>query len=167
VSTAPKTYGVIGTDLALTRYTGVSGSAPLDSADSWGTVDLRVVPGGRGGLALGVTDPLDLATVSARDNLGQAIVMRLLTVRGSLGALGHPDYGSRLMELIGRVNNDTTRNLARLYTIEAIAQERRVTSLLDLAVTPVPGQPNTIAISFSVIPVDDLDPLALTLEVTL
>ena len=166
MSTAVTTYSVIGTDLALTRYTGTSGAAPLDSADSWGSLDLRIVPGGRGGLAL-AGDPVDLAAVSGRDNLGQAIVMRLLTVRGALTPLGHPEYGSRLVELVGRTNNETTRNLARLYTIEAIAQERRAATLLDLAVRPAPGQPDTIQISFSVIPVNDTDPLALTLEVTL
>jgi phage baseplate assembly protein W len=166
VSTAPKTYGVIGTDLALTRYTGTSGAAPLDSADSWGTVDLRIVPGGRGGLAL-AGEPVDLATVSGREDLGQAIIMRLLTARGALTPLGHPEYGSRLVELIGRTNNESTRNLARLYTIEAITQERRAATLLDLAVEPAPGQPDTIQIRFSVVPVNDTDPLALTLEVTL
>ncbi len=161
-----KTYRMLGTDLALTRYTGTAGAAPLDSADSWGTVDLRVVAGGQGGLPQDGT-PTDIATVSGRDNLAQALTMRLLTVRGALAPLGHPEYGSRLVELIGSPNNETTRNLARLYTIEAVAQERRVRKLEALEVAPTPGQSDSIRITFSVTPVNDADPLAVSLEITL
>src|ERR1043165_7814825 len=113
MSTTPITYSVIGADLALTRYTGTGGAAALDSADSWGTVDLRIVPGDQGGVTQS-TDPIDLAIVKERDNLGQALVVRLLTSLGSLAPLGHPQYGSRLLELIGKRNDATTRNLARL-----------------------------------------------------
>ncbi len=40
--------------------------------------------------------------------------------------LGHPDYGSRLHELIGEPNNERTRELVRLYAKECISQEPRV-----------------------------------------
>ena len=95
------------------------------------------------------------------------MILRLLTLQGSLAPLGHPDYGSRLVDLIGRENSQANRNLARLYTIAGVAQERRVRQLLNLAVDPVPGQPDTIRISFSVLPLGDDDPLSLTLDVTL
>ncbi len=163
---AAQTYRVLGSDLALTRYTGVASSVPLDLADSWGTLDLQVVPGGRGGLRA-VAEPRDLSAVAARENLAQALILRLLTRRGALAPLGHPDYGARLVELIGQLNNETTRNLARLYTVEAIAQEPRVQRLLDLAVDTPDGQPDTIRISFSVLPRDDDQPLGLALEVSL
>lgn len=161
-----KTYNVLGSDLALTRYLGLPSGVPLESADSWGTLDLQVVPGGRGGLKR-ASEVQDLGAVSARANLAQALVLRLLTRQGALASLGHRDYGSRLMELTCELNNDTTRNLARLFTIQAIAQEPRVRQLLVLVVEPVTGQPNTIRVGFSVLPVDDDDPLALALEVTL
>lgn len=161
-----KTYNVLGSDLALTRYVGLPSGVPLEHADSWGTLDLQVVPGGRGGLKR-AGEVEDLGAVSARANLAQALVLRLLTRQGALASLGHPDYGSRLIELIGELNNDTTRNLARLFTIQAIMQEPRVRQLLVLAVEPVTGQPNTIRVGFSLLPVDDDDPLALALEVTL
>jgi hypothetical protein len=166
VSTSPRTYTVLGSDIALTRYSGVPSSVRLEFADSWGTLDLQVVPGGGGGLAQ-AANAADLGAVTGRENLAQALILRLLTHRGSLAGLGHPDYGSRLVELIGRLNDDTTRNLARMYTMEAVAQERRVARLLDLAVTPVIGQPDSIEISFSVVPVDDDTLLALALEVAL
>jgi phage baseplate assembly protein W len=163
----------LGRDLALTRYTGTSGMAPLDSADSWGTLDLKVTPAVRSGVVRrvrGVPDAppaMDIAVVSGRENLGQALVLRLLTPKGALAPLGHPDYGSRLPSLIGELNTETTRNLARLYTIEAIGQERRVRTLEELAVGTVADQPDTIRIALSVLPIDDDEPLALTLEVTL
>jgi phage baseplate assembly protein W len=162
----PRTYAVLGSDLALTRYSGVPSSVPLEVADSWGSLDLQVVPGGRGGPRRGPAVS-DVGAVSGRANLAQALVLRLLTRQGALSALGHPDYGSRLTELIGQLNNETTRNLARLFTIQAVRQERRVQQLLDLSVQTAPDQPDTIRVVFSVLPVNDDDPLALTLDVVL
>jgi phage baseplate assembly protein W len=160
------TYRALGADLALTRYVGAPSSVPLEAADSWGTLDLQVAAAGQGGLSQ-TGDIRDAATVAGRQNLAQALLLRLLTPRGALATLGHPDYGSRLVELIGRLNNDTTRNLARLYTLEALKQEQRVKEILDLTVETVTGQPETIRIGFSVLPLNDTDPLALALEVSL
>jgi hypothetical protein len=67
------------------------------------------------------------------------------------------------VEFIGRVNTDTTRNLARLYTLQALGQEPRVDKVADLVVETMPGQPDTIRIGFAVIPVNDSQPLALAL----
>jgi phage baseplate assembly protein W len=142
-----KSFRRLGSDLALTRYVGTASAVALESADSWGSLDLQAAAGGATG--------------------AQALTLRLLTKTGSLTELGHPQYGSRLVTLIGQENNETNRHLARLYTIEALAQEPRVKEVTGLAVETVPGQPDTIRISFSVMPVDDDDPLALALEVTL
>jgi len=160
------TYDRLGSDLALTRYSGVPSPLPLEVADSWGSVDLQVVSGGRGGLPRRA-DVLDLGAVAGRANLAQALITRLLTRQGALAPLGHADYGSRLTELIGQLNDENTRNLARLFTIEAVKREPRVRELLDLTITAVPGQPDTLRVGFSVLPVNDDDPLALTLEVSL
>src|ERR1700712_3346313 len=125
-------FSTLGPDLALTRYVGTPSSVTLDNADSWGGLDLAVVPASRG-RRRPTADASDLAAVSGRENLGQALIVRLLTPRGALAPLGHPAYGSRLVELIGRENNATTRNLARLYVIQALSEEPRVAALLDLA----------------------------------
>jgi phage baseplate assembly protein W len=161
-----KTYRALGTDLALTRYSGVASAVPLESADSWGALDLQVIPGGKGGLPR-TGQVSDVGSVSARANLAQALVLRLLTRQGALAGLGHPDYGCRLTELIGELNNERNRNLARLFTIQAIRQEPRVAELLDLSVQTVSGELQTIRIGFSVLPVNDDHPLALALEVSL
>lgn len=160
------TFKTLGSDLALTRYSGVTSSVPLEFADSWGTLDLQGVPGGRGGLP-SARDSRDLSAISGRENLAQALIVRLLTRQGTLAPLGHSEYGTRLVDLIGRLNDETTRNLARLYTLEGIAQEQRVLKLLELNVGTLDGEPDTIQISFLILPRDDDQPLGLTLGITL
>jgi phage baseplate assembly protein W len=80
------------------------------------------------------TGQFDLNTYSGAENLVQALVLRLLTPRGELAVLGHPDYGSRLAELIGDLNTETTRNLVKLYTLEALAADPRVEKVLSVTV---------------------------------
>jgi len=159
------TYSVLGADLALTRYVGTPSSLALDEADSWGGVDVAVVPGGRGERRAEVVD--DLGVVDGRANLGQALILRLLTPRGSLAPLGHPGYGSRLVELVGRTNDEATRNLARLYTLEALGEEPRASAVVDLAVETTADRPDVVRIRFAVDPLADDEPLALALEVAL
>ncbi len=79
---------------------------------------------------------MDFGTVSGRDNLGQAILMRLLTPLGELSALAHPEYGSRLHELIGRPNTETTRNLVKLFILESLQLEPRIQRVLEVTVEP-------------------------------
>lgn len=99
---------------------------PLDRGDDRYTAgDLRVR------LRQGV----DLATVSSVDNLSQALLLRFLTPQGSLEPLGHPEYGSRLSTLIGELNSETNRNRAKLYVLEALAQEPRIGKVLSVSVT--------------------------------
>jgi phage baseplate assembly protein W len=89
---------------------------------------------------------LDFAVVDGRANLVQAIVIRLLTPRGELAPLGHPEYGSRLHELVGRENTATTRNLMKLFILEALQFEPRLQPNTDVIVTaaeldpPAPGK---------------------------
>jgi len=167
-ATKAVTYKTLGTDLAVTHHTGAPANIPLEVADTWGSVDLSVVPGGRGGLRLTTSGPIcDLGVVGGRGNLAQALILRLVTPKGSLAGLGHPDYGSRLIELIGSGNTDNARNLARLFTLEALKQEPRIAQILDLAVQTAEGQPDTVRIGFSVVPVNDDDPIGLALEVQL
>ena len=95
----------------------------------------------------------DLALVAGRDNLGQAVLMRLLTPRGELAELAHPEYGSRLHELIGRQNTETTRNLVRLYILESLEQEPRIAKVLEVAVAPSPGTRDRVDVLLRVQPI--------------
>jgi hypothetical protein len=159
-------YTKIGADLALTRATGTPSGVALEAADSWGSVDLAAGPGGRWARRP-VADVQDLGVVEGRQNLGQALIVRLLTPLGGLTPLGHPGYGSRLVELVGRRNDEATRNLARLYVLQALAQEVRIHPPQDLSVTVAEERPDSVLIQLSVVPVGDDDPLALALEVAL
>ena len=75
----------------------------------------------------------DLATVSGRENLAQAIINRLLTRKGDLTTLGHPDYGSKLHTLIGELNNVRLRGKAELFIRECLAKEPRISEIVRIA----------------------------------
>ncbi|WP_019600797.1 hypothetical protein [Teredinibacter turnerae] len=104
---------------------------------------------------------LDMATISDRDNLGQAIIIRLLTPRGELAALGHPQYGSRLHEIAGRTNTASTRDLARLYILESLQQEVRIDTIESVAITPSPGRRSSIDVSIGVRPLGAVETLTI------
>jgi phage baseplate assembly protein W len=87
------------------------------------------------------------------ENLAQAVILRLLTPRGELAALGHPDYGSRVHELIGRENDGPRRNLLRLFILEALKAEPRIDKVAELRVEPSPGTRSTVDVLLRVKPV--------------
>ena len=96
---------------------------------------------------------LDYETIDGRDNLGQAVLMRLLTPVGELAELGHPEYGSRLNELLGAPNSETHRGLAKLFVLEALAQEPRVAKVEEVTVTPAVEERDLVDILIRVQPV--------------
>lgn len=97
----------------------------------------------------------DFLRISGRDNLAQAVSIRLLTPRGELAPLGHPEYGSRLPDLVGEPRTETTRNLAKLYVIEALKLERRIAEIVGVSVTDHPGDRHRIDIAIRVRPIED------------
>lgn len=105
------------------------------------------------GLDLLASKKGDLQTVSGRENLGQAILHRLMTRRGELADTGHPDYGSRLHELIGEPNNESTRDLVRLYIKECLSQEPRVQDIINLLVSVRKGTPHVVWVDITVLPI--------------
>lgn len=122
----------------------------------------------RGRLVEGATEAFDLGTVSARENLAQALILRLLTPKGSLASLGHTAYGSRLHELIGRNKTPALRNLCRAYVLEIVAQEPRVEDkAVALAFDPQAETPDSFVFVLEVQPRAGGDTLALALEVGL
>jgi len=91
----------------------------------------------------------DVETIQGADNLKQALLLRFLTPLGELAVLGHPNYGSRLSELIGELNNQTNRNRAKMFVLQALAQEPRVAEVLRVDVTTARSNPNQINIDVS------------------
>jgi len=135
--------------------------APFLAATEWDALDLvSTDPGQDRSL------PIDLAAAPGVDCLRQALLLRLLTPLGALADLGHPDYGSRLYQLVGAERNDAARLAARLYVLQAVNQERRVAEVTSLIVErPDPTRPDALRISLSVRPVGGSDLVALGLEV--
>jgi phage baseplate assembly protein W len=126
----------LGTDLKVTL--GPPGMAAQDDS----SLDIQQA---------GPLRVYELRTVSGRENLAQALILRLLTPRGALTDLGHAKYGSRLGELIGRRKTAATRALAKAYVLEAVQQEPRVEDkAVGFAFLPESEGPSDIRFELSV-----------------
>lgn len=146
----------LGVDLLL---------VPEYAANDFSTLDLTTSPRQR----VYLDETVDLDVASGRNCLRQALVLRLLTPRGSLRALGHASYGSRLHELVGEPNTRANHLRARSFVLQALAEERRVAEVLELDVRPHAALSDRILIHLSVRPVGpgNVDPLAVAIEVDL
>jgi phage baseplate assembly protein W len=113
-------------------------------------------------------EAFDFGVIGGRQNLAQALLLRLLTPRGSLTALGHADYGSRLHELIGRRKTLELRNLCRAFVLEVVAQEPRVEQkAVELTFDPAAETLSSFVFTLAVKPLSGSEALALSLEVGL
>lgn len=90
---------------------------------------------------------IDLALHGSVENLQQALLLRFLTPAGELEPLGHRTYGSRLFDLLGEPNNQATRNRAKLFALQALADEPRVAEVLALEVRTRRSEPTRIDIA--------------------
>jgi phage baseplate assembly protein W len=106
--------------------------------------------------------PRDLDVADGLDSMRQAIANRLKTRQGELAPLGHPQYGSRHHELMGQPNVERTRNLVKLYVLQALRDEPRIAKVLEVRVTPQHDPPrDAVRIALSVELVDHATPLTL------
>jgi phage baseplate assembly protein W len=101
--------------------------------------DLKVSPSG------------DLELVDDEYNLGQAIVHRMRTRPGELIDIGHSSYGSRLYDLVGLPNTETTREKVRAVVIEALNREPRVKKIVKVSVTQSAGRTDAVEVDVSII----------------
>ena len=105
------------------------------------------------GADLTATKKGDFDTVTNADNLAQAIITRLSTDEGELHDIGHADYGSRLHEVIGEVNNKATRQRLKALVRECLVQERRIVEINNISVLPDPGDPHRVDIEITILPI--------------
>jgi hypothetical protein len=131
----------LGRDLAL-AFTGPAGvpwvDGDLDTVTSYGPD--------------GTPTATDLAVASGVTATAQLLVNRLRTIAGELQPLGHPQYGSRHESLIGQPNIDRTRNLVKLYVLEALQQEPRIQQIVSCVVAPwSPDQPSLVHIALQLV----------------
>ncbi|NTX06910.1 DUF2634 domain-containing protein [Myxococcus sp. CA051A] len=104
--------------------------------------DLRLKFNESGGVDLDWSTDDGATTVSGKDNLIQALTMRLIVYRGHLEQLGHQRYGSRVADLIGEPLDRANLDLLRRYVRQAIKEDPRVDEVTQLSVTAradVPG----------------------------
>lgn len=111
----------------------------------------------------------DIGVVHGLDNLHQAVFLRLLTPLGELAPLGHPEYGSRLHELIGDRNSETRRNLARLFILQALVREPRVEQVVKVETGVDPAHREGVRVTLHVRPAGEthivrIGPFVLELE---
>lgn len=110
----------------------------------------------------------DLALLDGIDNFTQAVANRLKTRQGELAALGHPTYGSRHHELLGEPNVPRTRNLIKLYVLQALRDEPRIERVLDVQVRPEHQPPrDSVRIELTVRVLGQPAPLNLVLPFSL
>lgn len=86
----------------------------------------------------------DLVLADGLENLEQALANRLKTRKGELAGLGHPDYGSRHHELMGEPNIERTRNLIKLYILQALRDEPRIERVLEAKVRAEQDPPREV-----------------------
>jgi phage baseplate assembly protein W len=150
------TTDVFGTDLRVVL--GPPTMAAHDAAD----LDLRL---GAGNVDPGLDGP---QLLSGRHNLGQALILRLLTPRGALADLGHAAYGSRLHELIGTNRTEASRALCKAFVLEVVAQEPRVQDqAIAFAFDLTSEGPSELRFTVTVQPVDGSAPVSIGLGVEL
>jgi phage gp46-like protein len=106
-----------------------------------------------------ITNQFDLEPVSGVENLQQALLMRFLTPVGELTDLGHAEYGSRLFELIGERNIETTHNRAKLYVLLALGQEPRVKKVQSVRVSANKVERTQMDIEVTLVATDEDTPL--------
>jgi phage baseplate assembly protein W len=144
----------LGTDLALS-FAGTGGY--YEDADLVAGLTSGRVPRTR-----------DLVLVQGVASAEQMLVNRLKTRRGELAALGHPEYGSRHHELVGQPNVERTRNLIKLYILEALAQEPRVERVQSCRVSTPDDPPRSLVrIDIELILIDQPKPLNLVVPFSL
>jgi phage baseplate assembly protein W len=110
----------------------------------------------------------DIAIASEIASAEQLLVNRLKTQKGELAALGHPEYGSRHHELIGQPNVDRTRNLIKLYILEALSHEPRIAKILSCRVWAPHDPPrDQVRIELVVLLLEEDNPLNLVVPFSL
>jgi phage baseplate assembly protein W len=90
------------------------------------------------------------AMVDGRDNLVQALLLRLSVDRGELAGLAHARYGSRIYDLIGQPMDSANQELLRRYVREALKAEPRVKEILWVRVSASTVQPGLLEITAAV-----------------
>lgn len=78
----------------------------------------------------------DFDTIKGRDLMVQAIRHRLMTRKGELASLGHPEYGSLLEEVIGEPNTPETHRVIETLVRDCLKHEGRIRNIRGVNAFP-------------------------------
>lgn len=110
----------------------------------------------------------DISIADGIPAITQALANRLKTRKGELASLGHPKYGSRHHELIGEPNVERTRDLIKLYILQALRDEPRIEKVLKADVVAEHQPPrDSVRITLSLRLVRHAEPLNLVIPFSL
>ena len=109
----------------------------------------------------------DLGLSHGNDNIVQALTLRLKVRRGELAALGFPNYGSRLHELIGEPNSTRTRTILMAHARSALLEDPRVADVTKIAAVAPPGEREVVRIDMEIQLISEPTPLNLVIDVAL
>lgn len=126
---------------------------------------------GAGGADLTLQGPVgasgDIALARGDDNIVQALALRLKVRRGELAALGWPDYGSRLHELIGEPDLPRTRLKAQVFARDAVEADPRVQQVEAVDVLRIAGERQVLRLMLAVRLIVAPEPLNLVFDLPL
>ena len=109
----------------------------------------------------------DLALARGNANIVQALTLRLRVRRGELAALGWPDFGSRLHELIGEPDLPRTHLKLQVFARQAIEADPRVRKVVSVVSTTLPGERDTVRLAIDIQLIDAATPLNLVFDQSL
>jgi phage baseplate assembly protein W len=113
--------------------------------------DLRIAFKDTGEVDLDWSTDAGATTVSGKDNLVQALTLRLMIYRGHLEQLGHVRYGSKVAELIGEPMDRQNLELLRRYVRQALKEDPRVEDVTSLTVSARPDLPGAVDVRASIL----------------
>jgi phage baseplate assembly protein W len=96
----------------------------------------------------------DIAIVDGIENMEQSLKNRIMTRKGELEPLGHPEYGSRHHDLIGQPNTESNRNLVKFHLLECLSHEPRVERVVGARVRTDSGDRNLVRVEIDLMIVD-------------
>lgn len=103
----------------------------------------------------------DLKTVRGIQNLKQAIILRLLTPQGSL--LHHPQYGSKLADLVGQKGSPGQLQKIRIEILRTVRSDSRVKDAVIDELT-LNGDILTVSMRIFVVGLDDVIDLVISMN---
>jgi phage baseplate assembly protein W len=109
----------------------------------------------------------DLALAEGNANIVQALTMRLLVRKGELAALGWPNYGSRLHEMLGEPNNRRTHTILMAHARTAIEQDARVVQVTGMRAYILQGERDVVRLEMEIQLITENNPLNLVFDVRL